>query len=288
MLMGCRISLLKKEILKMDNKILLVSCIALAVALMSMLFNLMLVWKLSDLKGNLDFVELTLNDRTSTLHKDDVEISNQLNKLEYDTKDAFEKLTNHLIRHDDQIDKVVNKYGEMETRVAKHTGQLEDLGNFAGITTGELRVLEQKIYNSCKVKELPEPEPITKQIEDASLRNKVTTNNIEINSLGTRVSILENQLKRNLTENDLVARVNKLEHQVFILERGFTSFKGGINRVVDQHMVDVDRRIRNRMIPVEEVNIRKHKPDRRRKDNYYRKPNKQQVIYDEFADDIMK
>lgn len=272
----------------MDNKILLVSCIALAVALMSMLFNLMLVWKLSDLKGNLDFVELTLNDRTSTLHKDDVEISNQLNKLEYDTKDAFEKLTNHLIRHDDQIDKVVNKYGEMETRVAKHTGQLEDLGNFAGITTGELRVLEQKIYNSCKVKELPEPEPITKQIEDASLRNKVTTNNIEINSLGTRVSILENQLKRNLTENDLVARVNKLEHQVFILERGFTSFKGGINRVVDQHMVDVDRRIRNRMIPVEEVNIRKHKPDRRRKDNYYRKPNKQQVIYDEFADDIMK
>lgn len=272
----------------MDNKILLVICIALAVALMSMLFNLMLVWKLSDLKGKLDFVELTLNDRTSTLHKDDVEISNQLNKLECDTKDAFEKLTNHLIRHDDEIDRVVIGGKELETLVNKHKGQLEDLGNFAGITTGELRVLEQKIYNSCKSKELSEPEPIRQQIEDASLRNKVTTNNIEINSLGIRLSILENQIKRNLTENGLVARVNKLEHDLSILERGFTSFKGGINRVVDQHMVEVDRRIRNRMIPVEEVDIRKHKPNPRRKDNYYRRPNKQQVIYDEFAEDIMK
>ena len=272
----------------MDNKVLLISCISLAVALLSMLVNLMLVWKISDLKSRIDFTELTLRDRTSQLHKDDVEISNQLNKLEYDTKDAFEKLTNHLIRHDDQIDKVIKGYRELETTINKHKGQLEDLGNFAGITTGELRVLEQKIYNSCKPKELPEPKPIRQQIEDASLRNKVSTNNIEINSLGTRVSILENQLKRNLTENDLVARVNKLEHQVSVLERGFTSFKGGINRVVDQHMVEVDRRIRNRMIPVEEVDIRKHKPDRKRKDNHYRRPNKQQVIYDEFADDIMK
>lgn len=224
------------------DKVLLVSVIALAVALLSMLVNLALVWKISDLKNKLEWVELTVNDRTSQLHKDDVEISNQLNKLECNTRDAFEKLTNHLIRHDDEIDRVVKKYEEMETRVAKHTGQLEDLGNFAGITTGELRVLEQKIYNSCKPKELPEPEPITKQIEDASLRSNVKTNNIEINSLGTRLSILENQIKRNLTENDLVARVNKLECRV------------------------------------EEADIRKHKPDRRRKDNYYRKPNKGDVF----------
>lgn len=193
------------------DKVLLVSVIALAVALLSMLINLALVWKISDLKNKLEWVELTVNDRTSTLHLDDVEISNQLNKLECNTKDAFEKLTNHLTRHDDEIDRVVKKYEEMETRVAKHTGQLEDLGNFAGITTGELRVLEQKIYNSCKPKELPEPEPSTKQIEDASLQSNITTNNIEINSLRTRLSILENQIKRNLTENDLVARVNKLE-----------------------------------------------------------------------------
>jgi hypothetical protein len=224
------------------DKVLLVSVIALAVALLSMLVNLALVWKISDLKNKLEWVELTVNDRTGQLHKDDVEISNQLNKLECNTKDAFEKLTNHLTRHDDEIDRVVKKYEEMETRVARHTGQLEDLGNFAGITTGELRVLEQKIYNSCKPKELPEPEPITKQIEEASFRSNITTNNIEINSLGTRLAILENQIKRNLTENDLVARVNKLECRV------------------------------------EEEDIRKHKPDRRRKDDYYRRPNKGDVF----------
>lgn len=224
------------------DKVLLVSVIALAVALLSMLVNLALVWKISDLKSKLEWLDVTVSDRTSTLHLDDVEISNQLNKLECNTKDAFKKLTNHLTRHDDEIDRVVKKYEEMETRVAKHTGQLEDLGNFAGITTGELRVLEQKIYNSCKPKKLPEPEPIREQIEEASLLSNITTNNIEINSLGTRLSILENQIKRNLTENDLVARVNKLECRV------------------------------------EEEDIRKHKPDRRRKDDYYRKPNKGDVF----------
>ena len=238
------------------DKVLLVSVIALAVALLSMLVNLALVWKISDLKSKLEWVELTVNDGTSQLHKDDVEISNQLNKLECNTKDAFEKLTNHLTRHDDQIDKLVDGYKALEIIVNKHTKQLEDLGNFAGITTGELRVLEQKIYNSCKPKELPEPEPITKhiseRIEEASLKVNVKTNNIEINRLGNRVSILENQIKRNLTENDLVARVNKLECRV------------------------------------DEADIRKHKPDRRRKDNYYRKPNKSNAIIDEFASDIIE
>ena len=235
------------------DKVLLVSVIALAVALLSMLVNLALVWKISDLKNRLEWLDVTVSDRTSTLHLDDVEISNQLNKLECNTKDAFEKLTNHLTRHDDEIDRVAKKYEEMETRVAKHTCQLEDLGNFAGITTGELRVLEQKIYNSCKPKELPEPEPIRERIEEASLRFNITTNNIEINSLGTRLSILENQIKRNLTENDLVARVNKLECRV------------------------------------KEEDIRKHKPDRRRKDNYYRRPNQVSVEKrEDFSGDVFK
>lgn len=224
------------------DKVLLVSVIALAVALLSMLVNLVLVWKISDLKSRLEWLDVTVSDRTGTLHLDDIEINNQLKKLECNTKDAFEKLTNHLTRHDDQIDKLVDGYKALEIIVNKHTKQLEDLGNFAGITTGELRVLEQKIYNSCKSKELPEPEPITKQIEEASLRSNITTNNIEINSLGNRVSILENQIKRNLTENDLVARVNKLECRV------------------------------------EEEDICKVKPDRRRKDDYYRKPNKGDVF----------
>lgn len=235
------------------DKVLLVSVIALAVALLSMLVNLALVWRISDLKHQIEWLEKgPIDDLKYHLAKN----IDRITKLENNTKDAFEKLTNHLIRHDDEIDRVVKKYEEMETRVAKHTGQLEDLGNFAGITTGELRVLEQKIYNSCKPKELPEPEPITKQIseriEEASLKVNVKTNNIEIHSLGNRVSILENQIKRNLTENDLVARVNKLECRV------------------------------------EEADIRKHKPDRRRKDNYYRKPNKSNVIIDEFASDIIE
>lgn len=245
------------------DKVLLVSVIALAVALLSMLVNLALVWKISDLKNRLEYVDLIVSDRTSTLHLDDVEISNQLNKLECNTKDAFEKLTNHLTRHDDEIDRVVKKYEEMETRVAKHTGQLEDLGDFAGITTGELRVLEQKIYNSCKPKELPEPEPITLRIEE--VKNRVEN----------RLEMLENKRWDILKEqNDIVTRMSKIEHRVSKLYEGFDYFKGGINRVLDHHMVEVDRRIRNRMIPVEEVDIRKHKSDHKRKDDYYRKPNK--------------
>lgn len=268
------------------DKVLLVSVIALAVALLSMLVNLALVWKISDLKNRIEWLDVTVSDRTSTLHLDDVEIINQLNKLECNTKDAFEKLTNHLTRHDDEIDRVVNKYEETETRVAKHTKQLEDLGSFAGITTGELRVLEQKIYNSCKPKESPEPEPITKQIEDASLRSKVTTNNIEINSLGTRISILENKIKQNLTENGLVARVNKLECGMSDLCKDIDKVKLDMvyhTLALNSKIVQV---VGSKDVTPNEVITKK--PDRRRKDNHYRKPNKQQVIYDEFADDIMK
>lgn len=264
------------------DKVLLVSVIALAVALLSMLVNLALVWKISDLKSKLEWLDVTVSDRTSTLHLDDVEISNQLNKLEYDTKDALEKLTNHLTRHDDEIDRVVKKYEEMETRVARHTGQLEDLGNFAGITTGELRVLEQKIYNSCKSKELPEPEPITKQI---SSRIEDTKNRVE-----NRLEMLESKRWDILKEqNDIITRMSKIEHRVSKLYEGFDTFKGGINRVLDHHMVEVDRKIRNRMVLVDEVDIRKHKPDRRRKDNYYRRPNQVSVEKrEDFSGDVFK
>lgn len=279
------------------DKVLLVSVIALAVALLSMLVNLALVWKISDLKHQIEWLDKgPIDDLKYHLTKN----MDKVTKLENNTKDAFEKLTNHLIRHDDEIDRVVKKYEEMETRVAKHTKQLEDLGNFAGITTGELRVLEQKIYNSCKPKESPEPEPITKQIseriEEASLKVNVKTNNIEINRLAERVSVLENKLeefvnKRHdilVEQNDALNRLSKMEHRVSKLLEGFDTFKGGINRVLDHHMVEVDRRIRNRMIPVEEVDIRKHKTDRKRKDNYYRKPNKSNVIIDEFASNIIE
>ena len=110
------------------DKVLLVSVIALAVALLSMLVNLALVWKISDLKSRIDYVELTLRDRTSQLHKDDVEISNQLNKLECDTKDAFEIVTNNLKLHGTLLDEMSTKFALLDGRVAKHTKQLEDLG----------------------------------------------------------------------------------------------------------------------------------------------------------------
>lgn len=272
------------------DKVLLVSVIALAVALLSMLVNLALVWKISDLKNRLEWVERTVNDRTSQLHKDDVEISNQLNKLECDTKDAFEIVTNNLKLHGTLLDEMSTKFALLDGRVAKHTGQLEDLGNFAGITTGELRVLEQKIYNSCKPKELPEPEPLTKQIseriEEASLKVNVKTNNVEINSLGTRLSILENKIKQNLTENGLVSRVNKLECGMSDLCKNIDKVKLDMvyhTLALNSKIVQV---VGSKDVTPNEVITKK--PDRKRKDNYYRKPNKQQVIYDEFADDIMK
>lgn len=235
------------------DKVLLVSVIALAVALLSMLVNLTLVWKISDLKHQIEWLEKgSIDDLKYHLTKD----MDKVTKLENDSKDAFEIVTNNLKLHGTLLDEMSTKFALLDGRVSEHHKRLEDLGNFAGITTGELRVLEQKIYNSCKPKESPEPEPITKQIseriEEASLKVNAKTNNIEIHSLGNRVSILENQIKRNLTENDLVARVNKLECRV------------------------------------EEADIRKHKPDRRRKDDYYRKPNKSNVIIDEFASDIIE
>lgn len=275
------------------DKILLVSVIALAVALLSMLVNLALVWKISDLKSKIEWLDVTVSDRTSTLHLDDVEISNQLNKLECNTKDAFEKLTNHLTRHDDQIDKLVDGYKALEIIVNKHTGQLEDLGNFAGITTGELRVLEQKIYNSCKPKELPLPEPITSQIreriEDASLRSNVKTNNIEINSLGNRVSILENKIRRDLTgQNDLITRTGKLEHRVSEIYKDIDRVKLDVVYHTLALNSKIHQVVSGKDVLPKEMKEDIKKPDRRRKDNYYRKPNKKsQVIIDEFAEDIM-
>lgn len=259
------------------DKVLLVSVIALAVALLSMLVNLALVWKISDLKSKLEWLDVTVSDRTGTLHLDDVEISNQLNKLECNTKDAFEKLTNHLTRHDDQIDKLVDGYKALEIIVNKHTKQLEDLGNFAGITTGELRVLEQKIYKASQLP--PEPEPITKQIEESiALCHKHTdTNNFELNRLGERLSVVEIKLDRAI---DASAKdLNDVNKIVTLLQKDILMRYNELNfklKGVCPKELDHDE------------DIRKHKPDRRRKDNYYRKPNKSNVIIDEFASDIIK
>lgn len=269
------------------DKVLLVSVIALAVALLSMLVNLALVWKISDLKHQIEWLEKgPIDDLKYHLTKN----MDKVTKLENDTKDAFEIVTNNLKLHGTLLDEMSTKFASLDERVSEHHKQLEDLGKFAGITTGELRVLEQKIYNSCNPKELPEPEPITKQIseriEEASLKVNVKTNNIEINSLGTRLSILENKIKQNLTENGLVTRVNKLECEMSDLCKDIDKVKLDMvyhTLALDSKIVQV---VGSKDVTPNEVITKK--PDRRRKDNYYRRPNKQQVIYDEFADDIMK
>ena len=264
------------------DKVLLVSVIALAVALLSMLVNLALVWKISDLKHQIEWLEKgSIDDLKYHLTKN----MDKVTKLENDTKDAFEKLTNHLTRHDDEIDRVVKKYEEMETRVAKHTEQLEDLGNFAGITTGELRVLEQKIYNSCKPKELPKPEPIREQIEEASLRSKVTTNSIEIHSLGTRLSLLENKIKSNLAkQSESVTKIGELDHQVSDLCKGLDKVK--LDMVY--HTLALNSKI-NQVVGGKDVAPKEVKPDRKRKDNYYRRPNQVSVEKrEDFSGDVFK
>ena len=250
------------------DKVLLVSVIALAVALLSMLVNLALVWKISELKNKLEWVDLTVNDRTSQLHKDDVEISNQLNKLECDTKDAFEIVTNNLKLHGTLLDEMSTKFALLDGRVSKHDKQLEDLGNFAGITTGELRVLEQKIYNSCKPKELPEPEPIAKQIEEslALCHEHTDANNFELNRLGERLSVVEIKLDRHIDES--IKDAKSIRNLVELMQKDILLRYNELNwktKGVCPKELDHD-----------EEDIKK--PDRRRKDDYYRKPNKGDVF----------
>lgn len=263
------------------DKVLLVSVIALAVALLSMLVNLALVWKISDLKHQIEWLERgPIDDLKYHLTKN----MDKITKLENDTKDAFEIVTNNLKLHGTLLDEMSTKFALLDGRVSEHHKQLEDLGNFAGITTGELRVLEQKIYNSCKPKELPEPEPIAKQFEDASLRSNITTNNIEINSLGNRVSILENR------RHDFTTRIGNVEGRVSKLEDKVSEMYETINKVkldMVYHTLALNSKI-VQVVGGKDVAPKEVKPDRRRKDNYYRKPNKSNVIIDEFASDIIE
>lgn len=97
-----------------------------------------------------------------------------------------------------------------------------------------------------------------------------------------------------MEQNDIVTRVGKLEHRVSGIYETINDIK--VNMVYNTlslnskivQLVGGRDVLPNEMKETLEKDIRKHKPDRKRKDNYYRKPNKQQVIYDEFADDIMK
>ena len=127
------------------NEVLLVAVVALAIALMSIVINLMLVARISVLKSDLElFDKVKLDD----LKGQNYTTFRGLMKLEKKTKDALEIMTNNLNLHGILLEESSAKFTLLDGQVAKHTEQLDDLGKFAGITTGELRVLEQKIYKA--------------------------------------------------------------------------------------------------------------------------------------------
>ena len=260
------------------NEVLLVAVIALAISLLSIVINLMLVFKISNLKDHVEWIEKAPID---SLNIRDNILNDKITKLGKDTKDAFEKVTNHLTIHDDQIDKLIENYGEAEIQVAKNTEQLDQLGRFAGITTGELRVLEQKIYNISK----NEPDYMCKWVSDAekklieidrikeSIENKrnyieesrnrvdIKAQNDELFGIRQRVSILEKKLevdiKRGSEMKESISlchehtnsnnnQLNRLGERLSVVEiklaKAFEEFNQDlkdIRRAFDVHKVDL-------------------------------------------------
>lgn len=98
------------------------------------------------------------------------------------------------------------------------------------------------------------------------------------------MSLLENKIKRDLTEqNDLVTRMGKIEHRVSEMYKDIDKVKLDIvyrTLALNSKIVQ--------LVGGKDVAPKEVKPDRRRKDNYYRKPNKSNVIIDEFASDIIE
>ena len=232
------------------NEVLLVAVIALAVALLSIVINLMLVARISVLKSDLDwFDKVKLGDLkglNSTTYSGLLSLKNE-------TKDAFEKVTNHLIAHDDQIANLVEKYGEIETLVVRHSDQLDQLGQFSGITTGELRVLEQKIYNISKNKQ--------SAIEESKNLAYVKEQDSELFGIRQRVSVLEKKQEDNLRRDSEIEesvslchehtdvnnnQLNRLGERLSVVEiklaKAFEEFNRDlkdIRRAFDVHKVDL-------------------------------------------------
>ena len=197
------------------NEVLLVAVIALAISLLSIVINLMLVFKISNLKDHVEWIEKAPID---SLNIRDNILNDKITKLGKDTKDAFEKVTNHLTIHDDQIDKLIENYGEAEIQVAKNTEQLDQLGRFAGITTGELRVLEQKIYNISK----NEPDYMCKWVSDAEKKL------IEIDRIKESIENKRNYIEESRNRVDIKAQNDELfgiRQRVSILEKKLEDFQ---------------------------------------------------------------
>ena len=281
------------------NEVLLVAVVALAIALMSIVINLMLVARISVLKSDLEFFDKVklddLKGQNSTTFRG-------LMKLEKKTKDALEIVTSNLNLHGILLEESSAKYTLLDDRVSKHTEQLDDLGKFAGITTGELRNLEHKIYNTFKPKELEDTKErddelfgirqrlsiLEKKQEDNLKRNSdieesvslchehTNANNNQLNRLGERLSVVEIKLAKAFEEfnHDL----KTIQSSIVLMQKDVLTRYNELNwklKGVCPEELDYD--------------IRKKKPDRRRKDNYYRRPNQVSVgDIKEFEGDVFK
>ena len=281
------------------NEVLLVAVVALAIALMSIVINLMLVARISVLKSDLELLDkIKLGDlkgQNSTTYSGLLSLKNK-------TKDALEIVTNNLNLHGILLEESSAKFDLLDGRVAKHTEQLDDLGKFAGVTTGELRNLEHKIYNTSKSKEFEDTKErdgelfgirqrlsiLEKKQEDNLKRDSemeesinlchehTNANNNQLNRLGERLSVVEIKLAKAFEEfnHDL----KTIQSSVVLMQKDVLTRYNELNwklKGVCTEELDYD--------------VRKKKPDRRRKDNYYRRPNQVSVgDIKDFEGDVFK
>lgn len=193
------------------NEVLLVAVVALAIALMSIVINLMLVARISVLKSDLELLDKTkldyLKGQNSTTYSGLLSLKNK-------TKDALEIMANDLNLHGILLEEASAKFDLLDGRVAKHTEQLDDLGKFAGVTTGELLNLEHKIYKANQTVDGDT------SVDIKELENRTKVNNIELFNLSSKLRNLEKKQSVNIMDqNDIVTRMSKLEHRVLGLYR---------------------------------------------------------------------
>ena len=247
------------------NEVLLVAVIALAVALMSIVINLMLVFKISNLKNHVEWIEKAPID--SLRIRDNV-TNDKLAKLGEDTKDTFDIVTNNIKLHGTLFEELTTKFALLEDRVSKHHKQLDELGKFAGITTGELRVLEQKIYNINKnepdymlnwvsdaEKKLIEIDRIKESIENK--QNTILNDPIDIDKLKDDVSVIKGETRgvvRKL-QDDLEKLRSDMNYLVLDLKRKYTELSAFV-KYPDNYQDIIPKAV--------ETDVEKYKRDKRK------------------------
>lgn len=240
------------------NEVLLVAVVALAIALMSIVINLMLAARISVLKSDLElFDKVKLDD----LKGQDSTTFRGLMKLEKETKDALEIVTSNLNLHGILLEESSAKYTLLDNRVSKHTEQLDDLGKFAGITTGELRVLEQKIYEANQTVD-----------RETSVDIKNLDNELSIYAGETRGAVRK-------LRDDLEELRSDMNYLVIDLKRKYTELSTFVKYPDNYHNI-IPRSV--------ETTVRPMKGKRRKKVNYDVKKYKRDKHKLEFEETMRK